>query len=168
MENNNKSLSGFLVTFIALLGFWLLLSGYYDIGHVVMGVIASLIISYITHDLFIRRENLDGFFTELFRFFTYIFWHLVQIIKANIDVAKIVLNPKLPISPKIVKHNPDLEDELAITIFGNSITLTPGTLTVSVSEEKDMYIHCLAQHHYEELKESGMEEKVKHIFREDE
>ncbi|RZN62247.1 Na+/H+ antiporter subunit E [Methanonatronarchaeum sp. AMET6-2] len=167
MEKSNKSLSGFLVTFIAMLGFWLLLSGYYDIGHVLMGVFASLIIAYLTHDLFIRRESLDGFFVEVTRFSLYIFWHLIQIIKANINVARIVLDPKLPISPKIVRHTPELKSDMAVTVFGNSITLTPGTLTVSVDENKEMYIHCLAPHHYEDLLESRMEDRVKHIFRED-
>ncbi|WGI17504.1 Na+/H+ antiporter subunit E [Methanonatronarchaeum sp. AMET-Sl] len=168
MEKTNKSISGFLITFLALMGFWLLLSGYYDLAHISMGVVASLLIAYITHDLFLRRSGLDGLHIEVFRFSRYIFWHLTEIIKANINVAKIVLNPNLPISPTFVKHSPDLEKGMAITVFGNSITLTPGTLTVNVDEDNDIYIHCLTSDHYQEMVESGMEERVKHIFREDE
>nr|WP_161490756.1 Na+/H+ antiporter subunit E [Methanonatronarchaeum thermophilum] len=148
------------------MGFWLLLSGYYDFAHIFMGVIASLLIAYITHDLFIRRRDITGLPTEIFRFSRYILWHFIQIVKANINVAKIVLNPELPISPKFVKHSPEIESDMAITVFGNSITLTPGTLTVSIDENREMHIHCLAEHHYDDLVESGMEDRVRHIFRE--
>jgi multicomponent Na+:H+ antiporter subunit E len=65
-------------------------------------------------------------------------------IKANLHVAYIVLHPKLPIKPGIVKIKTKLTKDSAITVLTNSITLTPGTLTVDVNpESKDLYVHWI-------------------------
>jgi multicomponent Na+:H+ antiporter subunit E len=65
-------------------------------------------------------------------------------IKANVHVASIVLHPLCPIKPGIVKIRTRLTRDVAITVLGNSITLTPGTFTVDVNpEKKELYIHCI-------------------------
>lgn len=65
-----------------------------------------------------------------------------EVIKANIDVAKIVLNPKIHVDPVVVSFKTKLKQDFTKTILANSITLTPGTITINF--EDDVYmIHCL-------------------------
>ncbi|WP_187296186.1 Na+/H+ antiporter subunit E [Tepidibacter mesophilus] len=72
----------------------------------------------------------------------YIFVLIVEVVKANIDVAKIVLSPKIDINPVVVNFRTRLKSDLCRVILANSITLTPGTMTIVM--ENDVYIvHCL-------------------------
>ncbi len=74
----------------------------------------------------------------------YIFVFVYEVIKANLQVVKIVLSPKLNITPGIIAYKMDVESDAGITLLANSITLTPGTLTVDVSKDKEtLYIHAL-------------------------
>ncbi len=69
---------------------------------------------------------------------------LYELLLANLQVARIVLTPGLPISPGIVAYDTKLESDLAITSLANMITLTPGTLTMEVSDDKHrLFIHTL-------------------------
>lgn len=65
-------------------------------------------------------------------------------IKANLQVAYLILHPKLPIKPGIVKMRTKLKNRVAIAVLSNCITLTPGTLTVEATEEGVLYVHWLA------------------------
>lgn len=83
---------------------------------------------------------------SIFLAFFYLFWYLLMliynIIVANIHVASIVLSPKINIHPETVHIKTCLQTNLCKTIYANSITLTPGTLTVSIADEV-LQIHCL-------------------------
>jgi len=69
---------------------------------------------------------------------------LYELVLANLSVARIVLSPSLPIRPGIIAYETKLESDLAITSLANMITLTPGTLTLDVSEDRRfLYIHTL-------------------------
>ena len=72
--------------------------------------------------------------------FVYVFVFLWEMIKANLHMARIVLSPKLPIKPGIVKITTDLDSKAAKLMLGNSITLTPGTMTMEV-DGNTLYIH---------------------------
>lgn len=76
--------------------------------------------------------------------FAYAGFLLVEIVKANIHVALIVLNPRLPISPAFLQYCPSLRTDWARVLMGNSITLTPGTLTVEL-EDGRFLIHTLTR-----------------------
>ncbi len=77
-----------------------------------------------------------------FLFFIYIIGpFLFALTKANLDVARRVITGK--IKPRIIKISPGLNSALGATLLANSITLTPGTLTVDIDEENNLYIHCL-------------------------
>jgi len=76
----------------------------------------------------------------------YIFVFLKELVVSNIDVAGRVINPKLPIKPGIVKVKTKLNSRIAKTILANSITLTPGTLTVDIKDEY-LYIHWIEIKH---------------------
>ena len=72
----------------------------------------------------------------------YIIKLIKEILISNFNVAKIVLSPKLIISPKIVVINTKVKSDFYKTIFANSITLTPGTLTISM-DKNTITVHCL-------------------------
>ncbi len=74
----------------------------------------------------------------------YAFRFVWEMVKANLHVALIVLDPRRPVRPGIVKIRTELTQDTAITILANSITLTPGTFTVDVDpERRELYIHCI-------------------------
>jgi len=121
---------------------WILINNSFDLEIFGVGFILSLSLAFI----FGRRTNvLDEFkFTPKAFFYTGVyllvfFWDLV---KSNIHVALIVLKPSLPINPGIVKTKTVLKSKMARMILTNSITLTPGTLTVDI-EDDILYIHWI-------------------------
>lgn len=161
MKLDKKS---FLVVFSVLFIFWLLLSTIFDMPHVILGIICSAFLAYFYGDLLASRgaRVLLGA-KVLIKFIAYGFWLVVQIFLANIDVARRVLDPKLPISPRIIKYESKLSGDIARTAMANSITLTPGTLTVDVLNG-DYYVHCLAEVHADRLKKGTLREKVLRVF----
>ncbi len=83
-----------------------------------------------------------------FVLFLRVFWYFLvfikEMIKANVDVVKIVLSPKLKMTPGIIAYKMDVTTDAGITLLANSITLTPGTLSMDISEDrKTLYIHAL-------------------------
>jgi len=131
-----------LAIFFVLMIIWILINNTLDLEILGVGFILSLSLAFI----FGRRTDvLDEFkFTPKAFFYTGVyllvfFWDLV---KSNIDVALRVLKPSLPINPGIVKTKTVLKSKMARMILTNSITLTPGTLTVDI-EDDILYIHWI-------------------------
>lgn len=131
-----------IAQFIVYYGIWLLLTWTLNVQDLLVGVGVALIAVFLTRDLF--PDDMVRFLNPVRLFFgiLYIPYLLFYIILANFDVAYRVLNPMLPIKPGIVKVKTGLKSELAKTILANSITLTPGTLTVEMDED-DYYIHWI-------------------------
>lgn len=143
--------------FIGLLLFWLAVSGSADIQHVLMGAGVSWIALNLRDSILRRRPGPANAAREarssplrpppavrLVRALSYAGFLLVEIVKANIHVALIVLNPRLPISPAFLQYRPSLRTDWARVLMGNSITLTPGTLTVEL-EDGRFLIHTLTR-----------------------
>ncbi|MDI6889042.1 MAG: Na+/H+ antiporter subunit E [Methanocellales archaeon] len=162
-----KNIASFLLTFVIFFVLWAALSTFFDVVHLSLGAICSLLVAYASHDLLIKPKGAEHVLTVLetsFRFFLYLFWLITQIIRANIDVMMIVLSPKLPISPEIIKFDSKLPNDVALTTLANSITLTPGTLTVDIDEKKTYYVHCLAKRHGDALLKGKMQSLVARVF----
>lgn len=88
--------------------------------------------------------GIKDYFRVFFHTLRYILVFLYEVIKANLQVARIVLSPTLDITPGIIAYKMDVESDAGITLLANSITLTPGTLTLDVSKDKKtLYIHAL-------------------------
>jgi len=136
--------SRIVLFFIALLA-WFMLTWPPDIQHIIIGIAVSAFVSFITGDLFIRRPHMLKHPLRYWYFFAhYVPIFLWQCLKANIDVAYRVLHPKLPINPGIVKVKTDLKTDTALTFLANSITLTPGTMTVDIDKDNGvLYIHWI-------------------------
>lgn len=121
-----------VVAFCALLAFWLLLSGHYTVFMVAAGIGSSLAVLWVGR----RMEVVDGEGVpiDLWRVvFTYWPWLAWQIVKSAWDVAKIVVHPRLPISPTLVRFRPLQRSVVGLVTHANSITLTPGTITIEAT-----------------------------------
>jgi multicomponent Na+:H+ antiporter subunit E len=160
--------------FIALFVMWLILSGHYQLEYILLGVASAALVTFLTNDTFFtifhnedteKRERLAGFFKFL-RFLAYMPWLLYQIIKANIQVASIVLNPKMPIDPALLQFNTAIKRKVAQVILANSITLTPGTVTM-ILENGRYTVHALVPRAAGDLVEAKMQNKVGGIFMEE-
>ncbi len=131
-----------LMYFLLTLAFWFLLSWSLDVQNVIAGIIVVVLCTIFISHLFF--ENLINMLTprRIFWFLYYIPVFLLYMFKANIDVAYRVLHLNMPIKPGIVKVKTTLKTDLAKTFLANSITLTPGTMTIDIIGS-DMYIHWI-------------------------
>lgn len=158
--------TGFWLTFIVLFGFWLLLSGRLDMMHLGLGVVSSFLVALFSHDLLIRNSGgIRRCLVVFIRFIPFLGWLVWQIIIANINVARLVIDPKMPILPGVIKFRSNLQSDVAQTTLATSITLTPGTMTVDVVGN-DFYIHCLRIEDEEKIldEEKEFENQVERLF----
>ena len=148
-----------IILFILGLFVWFLLSWPPDLQHLLVGVLVAGFVAFMTGDMFVQRPHL---FTHIKRYFWFAYYlplFIWECIKANIDVAYRVSHPDLPIHPGIVKVKTTLRSETGLTFLANSITLTPGTLSVDIDQEKGfLYIHWI------DVKDKDIERATKIII----
>ena len=154
----------YLATFFYTMAFWLFLSGHYDIFHITIGILCCAGVSYASTDLLFQYKTDKKRHFIALEFILYSFWLLNQIVIANLQVARLVLNPKLEIYPRIVVYKCRyLKGDVPKAVYGNSITLTPGTVTLDIIGS-DFYVHALTPTFAINLRNGTMERKVAHIF----
>ena len=131
-----------IAQFILFFAMWVLLTFSIELQEIMVGLVVAFVATLLTRDLF--PDEMLKFFNprRLLWAILYIPYLIYYIILANFDVAYRVLNPDLPITPGIIKVKTTLESEMAKTILANSITLTPGTLTVEIDGD-NYYIHWI-------------------------
>ncbi len=145
-----------------MLFFWILLSGYFDFMHLFLGVISCLFVSFSSHNLLIGDIDISDTSGKILRFFKYLPWLLYQILLANFDVVYRTLHPEMPIAPKIIKFKTNFKTDFARVILANSITLTPGTVTIDI-KDGEFIVHAIAEAPAESLLSGEMQERVKQI-----
>ena len=155
----------FIATYIIVFAFWILLSAHFDRFHVGAGIVCSLIVAYASHDLLFAGTG-NHTLTKIVRFIAYLPWLIYQIVLANIDVAKRALSPRMPIDPQVVTFKTMLKSDVARTALANSITLTPGTVTIDIVDDV-FYVHAIAKEPADDLLEGAMERRIAHVFMED-
>lgn len=154
-----------IATFIILFGFWVLLSGKYDFFHLTLGVICSLLVAFLTHDLLFANARVGDARVIFQRFIMYVPWLLYQIVSSNIHVALVVLSRKKPIDPRIIRFKTKLESDISWVTLANSITLTPGTITMDI-KDGEFFVHALDKKVADDLHAGEMEDRVAHVFME--
>jgi len=124
---------------------WCLLTWALDWQHLLVGLFVALFVTVLTGDLFISNPEALGHPHRYQAFFLeYVPIFLWEVIKANVDVAYRVMHPKLPIHPGIVKVKTSLKSDTALTFLANSITLTPGTMSVDIDRDNGiLYVHWI-------------------------
>ncbi len=154
--------------FVSLLVFWLLLSGHYDLTQsvdrylIACGIGVSAFVTWLARGRFQILDR-EGHPIDLGpRALLYWPWLFRQIVLSNWDVFKRVWHPRLPIAPRMVRVPADTRSDLGIVIYANSITLTPGTVTVSVDNAtRELVVHCLHPGACEDLLAGGMLNQVR-------
>ncbi|MBN2808571.1 MAG: Na+/H+ antiporter subunit E [Deltaproteobacteria bacterium] len=154
----------YLATFVYLMLFWLFLSGHYDIFHISIGILCCAGVSYASTDLLFACPPSKKRHIIFFQFVIYLGWLLYQIVLANLQVARLVLSPRLAIDPCIIVYNARLlQGDVAQATFGNSITLTPGTITLDI-RNTEFHVHALTPAFAEDLKNGAMEGWVARVY----
>ena len=131
----------FLFSFTSLFLIWLLLSGYFKSNLLVLGVLSSLLVTVIAIQLKIYSSQHHRLKINL-RLPLYIPWLLKEIVKSNLHVARCILSPKLPIQPQTLRAKPSQKTSTGLAIHANSITLTPGTISVDINDD-EILVHAL-------------------------
>ncbi|WP_119458467.1 Na+/H+ antiporter subunit E [Rhodospirillaceae bacterium SYSU D60014] len=141
-----------------LFGLWLLLSGHYDPLLIGLGISSCILVVVIAHRMdVIDREGHPIDFG--FGIVTYWLWLLLEIAKSNVDVARRILDPSLPISPTLIRVKASQRTELGRVIYANSITLTPGTVSIQLTDGT-IEVHALTAEGAESLRGGEMNRRV--------
>jgi len=161
----------FIYTFLILSGFWVLLSGKFDAFHLTLGVVSCLLVSFLSHDLLFQDRKEKGRLATAFRFAMYIPWLLGQIFFANLHVAYLALHPRAAklIDPHIIRFKSTLKNNIARVTLANSITLTPGTITVYIQDDGEFVVHTISTKAAGDLQgdfQGSMEKRIARIFKE--
>ncbi len=139
-----------VITWIVVLTFWLIVSGNFSWQNIIVGGAVSLIISNMMYENLTDDLRVEGTLGKkvLYLMFIqvpeYIFIMIFQLVESNLKVVKHAIF--MDINPGIVKINTDLRSDTGTTILANSITLTPGTLTIDVDKKLDrtnLYVHWI-------------------------
>ena len=129
---------------------WCLLQEKFDLTEFVIGALFGYGIIYMLKSILDDRKEerrtltFKEYVTLTAKTVRYFIIFLIEVIKANIEVVKIVLSPKLNMTPGIIAYKLDVKTDAGITLLANSITLTPGTLSIDISKDrKTLYVHAL-------------------------
>lgn len=161
--SKNKYGATFWVTVGVLFLFWILITWRINWQHLLIGALCSYGIARFNHDLLLKQEERPLVLNSTIgKWISYFFILVVAIFKANWDVARLVLAPKLDISPGFVKYRSKVKKPLNRVILANSITLTPGTLTVEV-EEDVFYVHAITRENAEDVATWDMMDRLTEI-----
>ncbi|MFH1288186.1 MAG: Na+/H+ antiporter subunit E [bacterium] len=152
--------------------FWMCLTfpSYPSAKYFIIGAVLSILVAKLTEGMFLVKEETSLFcFKYIFRVGVYWMRLSVDIILSGVDVARRVMRKNILISPGIVEFDTVLKDDWLITLNGNSITLTPGTITVDVKKTKDgsrFLVHCICQEAVKDIQQSkGFVERIQGIYK---
>lgn len=153
----------FFLTFIIMFAFWILLSGHFTVILLATGVISSFLVAWWSHDLLFGKIDFSRSFGMFVRFICYLPWLFWQIIVSNFDLVYRTLHPSMPIDPEIVEFDTDFDTDMGVAILANSITLTPGTVTIVANREGRFLVHAIARGPAESLMAGEMLRKVERV-----
>lgn len=144
---------------VALFALWLLLSQSYTLVHMAVGAVAAFGVALLNTDSLPR----SGYKVRWFRAVLYIPWLFTRILASGVHLSYLILHPSLPIDPKIIRQSTRLETETAVAILGNSITLTPGTLTLQANLD-EIIVHAMDDESTLDVINSRLENKIAALF----
>ena len=134
-----------LIYFVLAFIIWMLLTWQINAQVIIAGLITSAIVALLFHEILPKEYHVFISPVRVFWALLYLPVFFYYVMKANLDVVYRALHPKMPIKPGIVKIKTILKTEAGITALANSITLTPGTLTVDLTDDGFLYIHWINQ-----------------------
>ncbi len=156
----------FVVTTFILMLLWVAFSGLLDAFHLTLGFISCTFVSFLSSRILFPKgqPGISVFLTRLFGLILYSFWLIKEILLANIHVFYLAMIPggMRHMDPELVKIRVGLKSDIARYVLANSITLTPGTVSVKM-EEEELLVHSISRKTTEGL-EGDMEKRIAKIF----
>jgi len=140
----------FILVTALLFTFWLLMSGQLTPKFITIGIITSICVAWITRPLLLLPSashpeySYLAFFIPWHRMFIFFIWLFKEIILTNITLVKLVLHPKMPLDPVFVKFKKNMDDPFAHAVLGDSIVITPGTVTIEI-EDGVYLVHAITK-----------------------
>lgn len=144
---------------LVLYAFWLLLSGYFTAFLMIVGVACAIGVTLLARRMAVVDH--EGHPIHLsWRVIGYWPWLFKEIAKSAWDVSRIILDPRLPISPTLLRVTTSQKSTVGVVTYANSITLTPGTISVEVGEG-EILVHALTHDGAQSLQEGEMDRRVR-------
>ena len=140
-----------------------MLSASFDWIHLGLGLVLSFAVAWINsgHSPFVPKFRLWG------NILLYVPWLFVKIVQSSLHVSKLILHPALPINPRLIHVETKLRHHAAVVLLGNSITLTPGTITAEV-DQNTLIVHAMDDVSAEDVTSENIESRIAEIFRNEE
>ncbi len=160
------------VQFLLLFGLWLAFSGRFEPQFLVLAALSAILVVFLTSHLFYSHQperfaplphGITWFTRTVLRFLVYLPKLLLEILVANIHVTYLVVHPRLPVSPRLVQFHTALKSEPSQVLLAQSITLTPGTITVDV-QDGWFLVHVLSPTSSRSLEAGTLQNKVAAVF----
>lgn len=149
----------FLLTISLLFILWILLSGHiHDPLLLGLGAISCLITAWFTHRLALANSDLSTLRLNI-NLPKFLPWFIIEIIKSNLHVCKLILQPKLAIDPKIFTVPVSKHNHVAKAVYANCITLTPGTYSLDVNPD-NIVVHALTSDIANDLQKGEMGKRI--------
>lgn len=142
----------------ALFLFWLILSGSLHPLHLLTGILVAFFVVWLSPKGLQRQRTFSLFSALVFGP-----WLFLRVMKSGIHVCRLILHPKLPISPRLKTQTTQLTEDGELTVLGNAITLTPGTITIEVEPGK-LVVHALDSASLQDLDSGALERRVAAMF----
>jgi len=140
--DDTVGMRAYIVVFLSSLLLWILLAGSLAAEELGAGLLIAVVVSAVSGPHLAVLNGLKLNPAALLYLFNYLVYFFIALIRANFDMARRILSPSLPINPGIVEVKTELESSLGRMLLANSITLTPGTLTVDLRDDR-LLIHWI-------------------------
>jgi len=146
-----------ILTAIILFALWLSLSATLSAAHVLVGAAIAALVAWLNPALpHLRRLSWMAILA-------YQPWLFGRILKSGIHVSRLILDPNLPIAPRLIHRETRLKRDGELVVLGNSITLTPGTITVEIAPG-EVLVHAIDEESSEDLLGGALETRVQRVF----
>jgi multicomponent Na+:H+ antiporter subunit E len=145
---------------LALFVIWLLLTESYSPAHMALGLVASFGVALVNTD----AGRSPGVAIRWLQLLPFLPWLFGRILISGLHLSFLILHPKLPIAPALVRYRTKLSHEPGIVLLGNSVTLTPGTVTVEAQSD-ELIVHAMDDKSLHDLDSRQLERKVADVFR---
>lgn len=143
--------------------FWIAITASVKPASLITGAICSALTAASSFHLMAGDRQVGVPLRAVIRFPLFALALVWEIVRANLDVALIIIRPSLPIDPRVIEYHTFLTGELERTVLADVFTLTPGTVTLQL-EGETLYVHCLDRRHQRRLEAGGLERLVAWLF----
>lgn len=144
----------------ALFVLWLLISESYNLPHMAIGLAASITVALLNTD----RLTPAAYRIYWLRLAAYLPWLLWRIFVSGAHLSYLILHPRMPIDPIMFSHRTKLANKNAVVLLGNSVTLTPGTLTVEADPD-EVLVHAMDEYSAQDVKTLRLDRKIANLFK---